>query len=135
MRAIDVSIDGQTAFAVGDGIYRSLDAGKTWTELVVDPSFAYEAVTIDDSGEAVAVGANGIVSRVDVDGRVLTQQLGSDALKTIHISPSDDYTGRGYASGVGGQVWITDDSGWTWTKGPNVGVTLLGADEIGFGHN
>jgi photosystem II stability/assembly factor-like uncharacterized protein len=135
LKAIDVSPDGQTAFAVGNGLFRSLDAGKTWTALSVDPSFAYSAVSIDENGEAVAVGDGGVVSRVDLEGRVLTQRLGTADLKAIHIAPSDDYTGRGYAAGVGGQIWITDDSGWTWTKGPNAGRTVLSVDEIGPGHN
>jgi photosystem II stability/assembly factor-like uncharacterized protein len=135
LKAIDVSPDGKTAFAVGNGLFRSLDAGKSWTSLEVDPSFAYESVSIDENGEAVAVGANGVVSRVDLEGRVLTQKLGTATLKAVHIAPSDDYTGRGYASGEGGQIWITEDSGWTWTKGPNVGRTVLAVDEIGAGHN
>ena len=80
-------------------------------------------------------GAGGVVSRIDADGRVLTQRLGDADLKAIHIAPSDDYSGLGYASGVGGQIWITEDSGWTWKKGPNVGRTILGVDEIGLGHN
>jgi len=135
MHAVAVSPDGQIAIAVGEGMFRSNDAGRTWSELSVDPSFAYADVWIDENGEAVAAGAGGVVSRVDADGRVLTQRLGEADLKTIHIAPSDDYTGLGYAAGVGGQVWITEDSGWTWKKGPNVGRTVLGADEIGLGHN
>jgi photosystem II stability/assembly factor-like uncharacterized protein len=135
MRAVAVSPDGQIAMAVGEGMYRSTDAGKTWRELEIDASFAYSDVWIDENGEAVAAGAGGLISRIDADGRVLTQRLGTADLKTIHIAPSDDYTGLGYAAGVGGQVWITEDSGWTWKKGPNVGRTVLGVDEIGLGHN
>lgn len=135
MRSVAVSLDGQRAVAVGDGIFQSVDAGRTWQSIAVDPSFAYEDVGIDLNGEAVAVGAAGVVSRIDVEGRVLTQRVGTDDLKALHVAPSNDYTGRGYASGVGGQVWVTEDSGWTWTMGPNVGRTVLGADEIGLGHN
>lgn len=135
MHAVAVSPDGQIAIAAGEGLFRSNDAGQTWKELVVDASFAYADVWIDENGEAVAAGAGGVVSRIDADGRVLTQRLGDLDLKTIHIAPSDDYSGAGYAAGVGGQVWITEDSGWTWKMGPNVGRTVLGADEIGLGHN
>jgi len=135
MRAIAVTPDGRSAFAVGDGIYQSRDGGATWNSIAVDPSFAYQAVSIDDTGSAVAVGDNGVVSRIDDEGRVLTQHVGEATLMAVHISQSDDYSGVGYASGVGGQVWLTDDAGWTWTKGPNVGRTVLGVDQIGFGHN
>ncbi len=135
MQAIAVSADGQIAIAAGEGLFRSTDAGVTWTELAVDPSFAYADVWIDETGEAVAAGEGGVVSRIDADGRVLTQRVGNANLKTIHITPSDDYTGLGYAAGEGGQVWITEDSGWTWKAGPNLGRTVLGADEIGLGHN
>ncbi len=135
MRSIAVAPNGQFAVAVGDGLYRSTDAGITWNQIQVDPSFAYQAVSIAESGEAVAVGNNGVVSRIDVDGRVLTQNLGATNLLAIHIAPSDDYSGRGYASGEGGQVFLTEDSGWTWTTGPNVGRDVLSIDEIGFGHN
>jgi len=135
MRAIAVSSDGNSAFAVGDGIYTSRNGGLTWNAVTVDPSFAYQAVTIDEGGNAIAVGDAGVVSRIDADGRVLTQRVGDASLMAIHITQSDDYAGTGYASGVGGQVWLTDDSGWTWRKGPNVGRTVLGVDQIGFGHN
>jgi len=30
---------------------------------------------------------------------------------------------------------MTEDSGWTWKLGPNVGHQVLGVDEIGDGHN
>lgn len=135
MRSVAVAPNGQVAFAVGDGLYKSIDGGISWNQLAVDPSFAYQAVSIDESGEAVAVGDHGLVSRVDLDGRVLTQHIGTDQLMAIHLTPSDDYTGTGYASGVGGQVWLTEDSGWSWKMGPKVSETVLSIDEIGFGHN
>jgi photosystem II stability/assembly factor-like uncharacterized protein len=135
VRSIAISPDGQIAIAAGNGLHRSIDAGKTWSSIAVDTSFAYADIWIDETGEAVAAGDGGVVSRIDADGRVLTQRVGAANLKTIHIAPSDDYTGLGYAAGEGGQVWITEDSGWTWKLGPNVGRTVLGADEIGLGHN
>jgi photosystem II stability/assembly factor-like uncharacterized protein len=135
IRAVAVSLDGDYAIAAGDGLHQSFDAGRTWSAVDVDASYKYEDVRIEKGGEAVAVGAAGVVSRIDVAGRVFTQTIGDVDLKTIHVQPSDDYTGRGYAAGVGGQVWVTEDSGWTWELGPNLGRTVLGADEIGLGHN
>ncbi len=136
MQTIAVSPDGETAIAAGAGISRSLDGGKTWNALTVDASLRFEDVRIDDDGEAVAVGADGIVARIDGEGRVLTQRVGTADLHTLHIAPgADGYTGIGYAAGEGGQIWVTKDSGWTWTAGSNVGHTVLGVDEIGAGHN
>ncbi|MBS1119517.1 MAG: hypothetical protein H6Q90_1745 [Deltaproteobacteria bacterium] len=134
MHAVAVSPDGETAIAVGAGLSRSLDGGKTWSPLAVDASLQFEDVRIDDNGEAVAVGVGGIVARIDGEGRVLTQRVGTADLRTLHIAPADDYSGVGYAAGDGGQIWMTNDSGWTWTAGPNVGHTVLGVDEIGAGH-
>ena len=134
MRAVAVSPDGETAILVGKGIQRSLDAGKTWSPLAVDGSFQFSDVRIDDDGEAVAVGIAGIVAKIDGEGRVLTQRVGTADLRSLHISPVDDYSSVGYAAGTGGQVWLTNDGGWTWTPGPNVGHTVLGIDAIGAGH-
>jgi len=135
MSAVAVSADGQTAYAAGHGLYRSFDAGQHWSAIAVDPAFNYADIRVEETGEAVAVGDNGIVSRIDNEGRVLTQHVGSANLRTLHIAPSDDYTGIGYAAGDDGQVFMTEDSGWTWKLGPNVGHQVLGVDEIGDGHN
>ncbi|MEO8698428.1 MAG: hypothetical protein ABI867_00255 [Kofleriaceae bacterium] len=131
MRAIAVSPNGVNAIVVGDGAWRSHDAGITWTAVTVDSSFAYQSVRIDDNGDAIAVGNAGLVSKIDIEGRVLTQRVGTADFKTVHTG----YTGTGYASGVGGQVYLTHDGGWSWTAGPVVGGTVLAADEIGAGHN
>lgn len=134
-RAVAVAPDGRYAIAVGDGIYRSIDGGQTWNSIQVQADLHFDNVRVEANGEAVAVGSAGVVSRIDLEGRVLTQHVGSADLKALHIAPSDGYTGLGYAAGVGGQVWITEDSGWTWKPGPQAAGTVLGIDEIGFGHN
>jgi len=136
MRSVAVSPNGANVIIVGDGLSRSIDGGKTFSAITVDASFKYEDARIEDSGEAVAVGAAGVVSRIDSENRVLTQRVGTADLKTLHIAPAKDgYAGIGYAAGIGGQVWMTKDAGWSWTMGPNVGRTVLGVDEVGDGHN
>jgi hypothetical protein len=132
--SIAVAPDGQLAIAAGRGLSRSADGGVTWTALDVDASIVFEDVRFDRRGDAVAVGSGGAVARIDAEGRVLLQRVGTADLKTLHVAPTDDYTGIGFAAGVGGQVWITYDSGWTWDAGPTVGGTVLGVDEIGEGH-
>jgi len=130
-RAVAVSPNGLQAIVVGEGINRSSDGGATWT-LAKNLDLTLSSVRIDDQGEALAVGANGAVAKIDAEGRVLLQTLGTADLRTVHLT---SYDGHGYAAGNGGQTWMTDDGGWTWTRGPNVGRTVLGVDEIGDGHN
>lgn len=131
---VAVSPDGQTAILAGDGLLRSTDGGQTWTALTVDPTLRFEDVRVDDAGTGIAVGEAGAVARFDADGRVLVQRVGTEDLHTLHIKPSDTYSGIGYTAGEGGQIWITRDSGWTWELGPKAGGTVLGVDEIGDGH-
>lgn len=130
--SVAISADGTLAIAVGQGVHRSFDGGKTWSPLAVDANLSFESVRIDDRGDAVAVGAAGAIARIDAEGRVLVQHVGTEKLRALHIPTYDDV---GYAAGDGGQIWMTRDAGWTWTAGPNVGRTVLSVDEIGDGHN
>jgi photosystem II stability/assembly factor-like uncharacterized protein len=129
-RAIAISPDGAVAIAAGAGLARSFDGGATWTSLAAEGT--YESVRVSDEGEALAVGARGAVAKVDNEGRVLVQTLGTSDLRTVH---DQSYANRGYAAGNDGVVYTTRDGGWTWTLGPNVGRTVLAVDEIGDGHN
>ena len=133
-RGVAVSPDGQLALVAGAGLSRSTDGGKTWTALTVDAGLAFEDARIEDAGDGLAVGTAGAIAKIDATGTVLTQHVGTADLHAMHVEPSETYSGVGYAAGDGGQIWITHDSGWTWTAGPNVGHTVLGVDEIGEGH-
>lgn len=132
--SIAVAADGLLAIAAGRGLSKSTDGGATWTALEVDPSIVFADVRFDRRGDAVAVGSGGAVARIDAEGRVLVQRVGTADLSTLHVAPTDDYTGIGYAAGTGGQIWITYDSGWSWEAGPTVGGSVLAVDEIGEGH-
>jgi photosystem II stability/assembly factor-like uncharacterized protein len=136
-RAVAVSPDGQTAVLVGDSLLsRSTDAGRTWTQLAGSENVRYDAVRLDASGQAVAVGSSGAVAHIAADGSVLMQRVGSADLHTIHLAQAgDEYENTGFAAGDGGQVWLTRDGGWTWAATANVGDTVLGVDQIGDGHN
>ncbi len=132
-RAIAVSADGQTAVIAGAGLARSLDAGKTWTTLSV-AAIAFEDVSLDEDGDAVAVGARGAIANIAADGTVAIQHLGTADLHTLHIADADDSAPVGYAAGEDGQVFLSTDEGHTWSMGPNLGRAVYGVDQIGAGH-
>ncbi len=139
--AVAVSPDGTQAVVAGAGLSRSSDGGLTWHPVspAGGPSSSdridaqLDSVRINDVGDIVAVGAGGMVARVDIDNRVLTQTVGTANLRALHVLGG--YSATGYAAGDGGQTWMTHDGGWTWVPGPNVGANVLSVDEIGDGHN
>jgi photosystem II stability/assembly factor-like uncharacterized protein len=129
-RAVHQTPDGSIVMTAGAGLARSLDGGVTWGMLEVDSSIVFDDLRVNEDGTAVAVGANGMIANVALDGTVTVQQVGDLALHTIHIHGDE----MGYAGGDDGQVLITEDSGLTWRIGPNVGRTVRGVDGIGFNH-
>jgi photosystem II stability/assembly factor-like uncharacterized protein len=133
-RAIAVSPDGNTAMVAGRGIARSFDGGTSWTQLAVDPAFAFDDVRLNEDGSAVAVGAGGAIANIDASGAVTVQHVGTADLHALHIADADAADATGFAAGEGGQVLITHDGGATWALGPNLGRTVYGVDEIGIGH-
>jgi len=135
-RALAVSPDGQTALVVGDHlIARSSDGGRSWTPLANTPDARFDAVRLDEDGQAIAVGSTGAVAHISAAGDVAMQQVGTVALHAIHIAdPDDGEVAAGFAGGDDGRVFITLDGGATWRDGPSVGRTVLGLDMIGRGH-
>lgn len=129
-RAIHQTPDGEIVMTAGNGIMRSLDGGLTFSSLAVDPALTFDDIRVQEDGTAVAVGADGAIANIAADGTVAVQQVGSLGLHTLHIDDDPD----GYAAGEDGQVLLTHDFGLTWQVGPNVGRTVRGIDEIGFGH-
>ncbi len=132
--AVALSPDGTLAMLAGAGLARSSDSGQHWTQLAVDPSLVFDDVRLAEDGSAVAVGAGGAIANIDASGAVSVQHVGSADLHTLHIADPDSVDAIGYAAGDAGEVLITRDAGATWTMGPNVGKTVRGVDEIGFGH-
>lgn len=129
-RAVHQTPDGEIVMTAGAGIARSLDGGATWSTLDVDPSIVFDDIRVNEDGTAVAVGADGAIANVALDGTVTVQHVGTASLHTIHIHDDE----IGYAGGDDGQVLITNDFGLTWRIGPNVGRTVRGVDGIGFNH-
>jgi len=133
-RAVAISHDGDAAIIVGRGMWRSSDAGASWTQLAADPGNVFDDVRMFEDGSAVAVGASGAIAAIDTAGAVTVQHAGSTNLHTLHVADPDAIDATGYAGGDNGAVWITHDSGVTWSLGPTLSGTVLGVDEIGFGH-
>jgi photosystem II stability/assembly factor-like uncharacterized protein len=135
-RAVAVSPDGGTAVLVGDNmIARSSDGGRTWSPVALPESIRFDDVRLDDNGDAVAVGSAGALARIDADGRVAVQRLGSVDLHAVHIGGYDDAEqAHGFAAGEPGKIWMTRDGGKTWSAGPEVTEAVYGLDIIGTGH-
>lgn len=129
-RAVHQTPDGEIVMTAGTGISRSIDGGMTWRALDVDPTIVFDDIRVIEDGTAVAVGANGTIANIALDGAVTLQNVGTANLRTIYIHGDE----MGYAGGDAGQVLITEDAGLTWRIGPNVGRTVRGVDGIGFNH-
>jgi len=129
-RAIHQTTAGDIIMTAGRGIMRSTNGGATFEPLAVDASVVFDDIRVNDDGSATAVGSDGAVANIDRFGTVALQNVGAAYLHTIHIH----HDTTGYAGGDDGTVLITHDSGLTWQAGPNVGRTVRGVDEIGFGH-
>jgi photosystem II stability/assembly factor-like uncharacterized protein len=133
-RAVAVSADGQVAVAAGSGVWRSTNAGETWTQLALAPDIVFDDVRLDANDNAIAVGAGGAIAMIDTSGNVITQHVGTANLHALRIAGSGWGDAKSYAAGDGGQLYVSGDAGWSWTAGPSVGSTVLGIDEIGLGH-
>jgi photosystem II stability/assembly factor-like uncharacterized protein len=129
-RAVHQSVAGDIVVVAGRGIQRSLNAGATFQPLAVDPDIVWNDVRVNGDGSAVAVGDAGAIANIDAAGTVSVQYFGDASLYTLHTH----HNAVGYAAGEQGVVLITEDIGKTWRLGPNVGRTVLGVDEVGFGH-
>jgi photosystem II stability/assembly factor-like uncharacterized protein len=133
-RTVAVSRDGQIAVVVGDNlITKSTDAGRTWSPLVLSENVRFDDVRIDGDGKATAVGSGGALAHISVEDKVTLMRVGDADLHTIQLTYDNDED-LGFTAGEGGQVWITNDAGWTWSAGPNVGGTALSMDQIGSFH-
>ncbi len=122
--ARDVAIsprDPNVVYAVGDGIYKSVDGGKTWKHLRAD--IDARDVVLGDGGKIVIVssgtncarGGPAPVFRSADDGATWAQ-VQMEALGSLAVDPTNST--RFYAATCGGFV-RSDDGGISWSRLPN----------------
>lgn len=133
-RVVAASHDGAQAVIAGSGrtLLRSRDAGSTWTAIDLGRELELHDAWVTVTGVILAVGADGVVARIDAAGVVSVSQPGAGTLRSVHINGA----GRGLAAGDDGEVLSTRDGGATWTV-LDLGLTgtVFGVDEVnGDGH-
>jgi photosystem II stability/assembly factor-like uncharacterized protein len=134
-RAVALSPDGVLALVVGtNAMWSSADSGTTWTQLNVGQTVSFDDVRLDQDGNGVAVGTGGAVALVQPNGEIVMNHAGTADLHTVHIGGWGSVGEQGYTAGEGGQVYLSEDGGWNWELGPNIGQTIYGVDSIGEGH-
>lgn len=133
--AVAISPDGMLALVVGQqAIWKSSDAGFTWTALDIGQTATFDDIHLDQDGNGVAVGDAGAVALIDPSGTITMTHVGTANLHTVHIGGWGSVGSTGFTAGDGGQVYISDDNGWNWHEGPDLGRTVYGIDSIGLGH-
>lgn len=134
-RVVAASHDGASAVIAGTGrtMLRSTDAGATWSELDLGRELELNDAWVTVTGETLAVGAGGVVARIDASGAVtIREPVPGATLRTVHVNGE----GRGLAAGDDGVVLSTRDGGATWVALElGLGGTVFGVDEVnGDGH-
>lgn len=124
-------VDGRRLVAVGDGAWRTSDAGATWTRASVG-SAVLDAVSLASDGDGWAVGAGGTILRTEDLGATWTaQSVPSGATEDLtSVAALDDY--RVVAVGHGGRILRSRNAGHTWDVASS-GTThqLAGVDGVG----
>jgi photosystem II stability/assembly factor-like uncharacterized protein len=121
-------------------VYRSTDAGKTWTNktngIEVLYVFDVEADVADPSIVHFGAADMGYFRSTDAGGRFIKPKREPITNNIKAVVVSADQPGRVYALGpkpgewswYAGHVFISDDSGATWTPSPKTGLPEIAAE-------
>ncbi len=133
-RVVAMSHDGARGVAAGAGraLLRSDDGGASWRTIDLGRELDLHGAWVTGSGDVIAVGAGGVIARIDGRDAVAIATRGVGTLRTVHVNAH----GVGLAAGDDGEVLSTADGGLTWSSlGLALSGTVFGVDEIaGDGH-
>lgn len=110
---------GSSDIYVGDrngNIYKSINAGNTWTQQITGSSAWLYDIQFTDNNAGIAVGNNGEILKTTNGGSTWTRQ-------PVSVSPNSFFnrahffnTQKGWVVGDTGVLITTTDGGSTWTK-------------------
>ena len=102
-------VNADTGFVVGDGIYRTTDGGRTWTEVLGDPGYRFNAVHFANASSGLAVGLLGLIFHTRDGGLTWESQASStgNTLWDVFLTSSDD----GWVVGHSGTILHTSTGG------------------------
>ena len=143
-------------FSWGDGVWRSIDGGKSWRHLGLDNSFAISRVLVDPRNPSIAlVGALGDVFADSEDrGVYRTTDGGRTWTKTLYVGPSSGASDLAWdpvhpnvvfagiwqvrrvpwmltSGGPNGGLYRSTDGGQTWSKLSGSGLPSGDTGRIG----
>ena len=105
------------AGSVGDGAFKSVNGGRSWTPIDIDSS-VWGLLVDPDDGDIVYAGSNGNGVYKSTDGGDTFARVGSPEVGVVFSIVKSGQ--KLYAGTAGGGVSVSEDGGVTWT---NTGVT------------
>ncbi len=117
---------GGLGLAAGDGLWRTSNAGQTWSRTNVLP---VRALAYPGGASAWALTADGRLLRSTNGGAAWTDlgfAIGASAPRDLFVFAD----GRGWACGAGGELYSTTDGGSTWT--PRASGSVLDLERVHF---
>jgi len=127
-KKIAVSTDGMKMVAVptteattfiNDYLYKSVDAGLTWTELTASGQRAWTGATISDNGliiSAVTADTNAVYRSINGGTSFTTTVISTSYTNYSDIASSVNGTTLAVTCPGSGTVFTSSNSGATWTK-------------------
>src|ERR1017187_10237491 len=118
------------AGSTGDGAFKSVDGGNTWTSVSID-STVYGLMVDPDDGNIVYAGSNGDGVYKSTDGGNSFARVGSPAVGVVlSIVKSGS---KLYAATAGGGISVSGDGGVTWGNAgiPRSMALMLSVDSEG----
>jgi photosystem II stability/assembly factor-like uncharacterized protein len=111
---VDVQfLDQQRGYAAGNGLWKTVDSGNTWTQTAAPVSLPVLGLYFRDTLTGWIGSASKLMKTENAGGAFTTQQTSTDQEAFMSIQFVDAQ--RGWAIGEKG-LWKTVNSGTTWTN-------------------